>query len=618
LPSSVEEEAHQQSGAAPVVAPPLHGPGPDEPGAHANPLEVGFGWVKSLWAGLLPFLRPHRATFAIIGLLMCVELGLQMGQRKALSYLIDEAILKSQFGLLVLILSALFVAALIAGAAALAHEYMHSRLCARIPGEVRTRLFEHIQLFPLQRLRVSTHGDLITRITSDAGSVEPALWSAGYIASAICGIVFSFAILIWTEWRLTLIGVALLPLALIGPRILSPRAARESYTAKTNTGELATHLQENLANQIILRVFGLGRVARERFGERNERIIAAARRYNVYSYFSHRVPYIVIELLELLMLGLGGWFVLRGDLTPGNLVAFYLLFSGLCQYTWNLTATVPSLIGASAGMRRIHEVLGRQVPDPRTTRGDRFSGLGEGLRFEDVSFRYDGERNQFERVSLDVRKGEVVAFVGASGSGKSTALQLLLGLQTPASGRIVIGGVDLQQLSLGDYWSHVSAVFQDSLLFNTSIAENIRAGKLDATPDEIARAARAADIEDWVRTLPTGYGTIVSGDTCSGGQRQRIAIARALVREPELLVLDEPTSALDAATGAAVMQTLRNIAKGRTVVLVTHQLRDAADASRIVVFEEGRAVESGTHLELLGRGGSYARLWARQRDLPGD
>ena len=156
--------------------------------------------------------------------------------------------------------------------------------------DVRARLFEYLQRLPLQRLRTSRHGDLTARITNDAGSVEPALWSIGYIAVAVGGIVFSIAMLAWTEWRLTLVGVVLLPLALIGPRILSPRAVRESYATRTGIGDLATHLHENFANQIILRVFGLAKMANGRFAERNRRIVHTARRYNIFSYYSHRIP----------------------------------------------------------------------------------------------------------------------------------------------------------------------------------------------------------------------------------------------------------------------------------------------------------------------------------------
>ena len=468
----------------------------DPPESVDVPIDVGAGWVRTLARGIGPFMRPHGRVFAVVGVLMAIELASSVGQRKAMSFLLDEAILKSDFPLMLTVIAIMFAVALVAGGAALVHEYIYSGLCARIPGEVRARLFQHLQRLPLQRLRTSRHGDLTARITNDAGSVEPALWSIGYIAVAVGGIVFSIAMLAWTEWRLTLVGVVLLPLALIGPRILSPRAVRESYATRTGIGDLATHLHENFANQIILRVFGLAKMANGRFAERNRRIVHTARRYNIFSYYSHRIPYLVVELLELLMLALRGWMVVRGELTPGQLVAFYLLFSGLCSHTWSLTAHMPSLISAAAAMRRVHEVLDEPVAASRSAGRLPFAGFGDGIHFEAVSFSYEGERNQIERASLHVPTGEFVAFVGESGSGKSTALQLLLGLHTPNAGQLRIGAANLQDVSLEDFWSQVSVVFQDSLLFHASMADNIRCGRPDASDEDVDKAARAAEIDD--------------------------------------------------------------------------------------------------------------------------
>ncbi len=565
-------------------------------------------------------------------MLMLLELGLQMAQRKAFSTLIDEAILQSQFGLMALILGLMLAASVISGAAGLLHEYLQSRLCAVVPAEVRARLFLHVQGMPLQHLRTSSHGDLISRIINDASSVEPALWSLGYIATAACGVVIAMGMLIWTEWRLALLGIGLLiPLTPIGARILTPLAARASYASKTAYGALTTHLQENLANQVVLRVFGLGARARAKFAEQNARIVDHTRRYNIFSYYSHRVPWIAIELIDVVVLAAGCWMVVRGDMSTGGLVAFYLLFSALATHTYSLITSFSGLISASAGMRRVGEIMRLPSAAPDNTSGSPDSGANEGrthsapaIAFESVSFRYsapgddppiEGDTppaDHLSEASFAVLAGRMTAFVGASGSGKSTAVQLLLGLQRPRAGRVLVDGRDVADLPPSEYWSGTGAVFQDSLLFHASIAENIRAGRLNATDAQVASAAHAAGITDWITTLPGGYDTPVSGDTCSGGQRQRIAIARALVREPALLVLDEPTSALDASTGRAVMQTLLGVSEGRTSVLVTHQLRDASHASLIIVFERGKVVETGTHEALLGAGGAYAGLWEQQ------
>ena len=575
----------------------------------------GFSWLADLARRLAPLLAPHRGTFAVIGLLIAVELGLQLAQRKAFGVLIDEAILKTDVPLLVMILVGLAIAAVVSGAAALGHEFLHARLCARIPAQVRADLYDHVQQLPLSRVRTSVHGDLVTRVTSDAGSVEPALWSLGYIAAALCGVLISAAMLLWTDWRLALLGLALMPLALIGPRFLTPKAAAQSYAAKTAIGRLATYLQENLANQVVLRVFGMADTARARFDAHNARITEASARYNVYSYFSHRVPWIAIELVELAIVAAGSVLVVRGEMTPGGLVAFYLLFSSLASHTYSLTTSIPGLIGASAGLRRIAELTDqpREPADPPGAAQSAFPDAGAGLVFEHVSFRHEGEtRDALAGASLVVPPGAVTAFVGGSGSGKSTALALALGLQRPREGRVLLGGQDLAALSRRGYWQQTSVVFQDSLLFHATIAENLRAGCPEADDAALREAARAAGIDAWIDGLPAGYDTMVAGDTCSGGQRQRLAIARALLRGPRLLALDEPVSALDPPTAEAVMATLRQAGGGRTVLLVTHRMSDAARADHVVVFEAGRVVEQGPPAQLLASGGAWAALYRRE------
>jgi ATP-binding cassette subfamily B protein len=572
---------------------------------------------------------------------MLLELGLQLGQRKAFSALIDDAILQGQVPLMVLILGLLFAAAVISSLCGSAHEYLLSGLCAVIPAEARDRLFHHVQGMPLGQLRSAAHGDLVSRIVNDAGGLESALWSIGFVATSFFGVAIALAMLLSTDWRLALLGLALLlPTIPIGPRLLTPLAERASYASKEAHGQLSAQLWENLANQVVIRVFGMSGFVRSRFAQVNAEINRFTRSYNLYSYFSNRVPWIAVELIEVIVLAAGCWMLVRGHITTGALVSFYLLFSALATHAYSFASSFTRLAGVSASMRRIQalhdEALDNRLQQNNAgTIGPQKPRRPPRIRFEAVSFRYprfqglSGDRPAISRpdendatrgsppdpiiaMTLDIADGQLTAFVGASGSGKSTAVQLLLGLHQPSSGRILVDGADLRTLPLEGYWSSTSAVFQDSLLFHASIAENIRAAHPAASNAQVEHAARSAGLAKWIESLPEGYHTRVSADTCSGGQRQRIAIARALVRDPVLLVLDEPSSALDASTGRAVIETLLQVMAQRTTVLVTHQLRDATRADCIVVFEHGRVAEAGRHDELLALNGVYRALWTEQ------
>lgn len=566
-------------------------------------------WLQSLWLGLYPFFRPHKVDIAWIVLLVIVEAGLEVSIQTGIRYIVDEAILKHQLQLLLLLLSILGLAALIVGMIAIARESLYSKLAAEIPGEIRTHIFQRIQGLPMGALRSSQHGGFVTRIVNDASSVEPALWSVGASTIAIVGICFSLVALFLIEWRLTLIVVVLLPLSLLVSHYLSPRAVQANYKTRYYLGQLATYCQENLINQSILRVFNLRHYASKEFEKHNQKIIHQSRLFNAFGYLAERTPVIFVQLMQLLILGLGSGCVFDDLLTIGQFFAFYLLFGKLCQYWNELSVMIPKLIEASGGLLRIREVLS-DLEVPQTITNQPFPGLNSGISFEDISFSYDGDRPHINQVSFQIPLGEWIALVGSSGSGKSTILQILLGLEKPDSGALMIGDRNLQNLSLAEYRSRISVVFQDSLLFNISIRDNICLGKLSASELEIQQAAQSAEIDQWILSLPEGYDTIVSSDLCSGGQRQRLALARALIRDPDLLILDEPTSALDVATATSILKTLRKVTVGRTVVMATHQLHEAAIASSIVVFDKGRVVEAGKHQELLAHNGVYARLWS--------
>jgi ATP-binding cassette, subfamily B, bacterial len=318
-------------------------------------------------------------------------------------------------------------------------------------------------------------------------------------------------------------------------------------------------------------------------------------------------------VLQVTVLGVGAAMAFRGSLSVGSLASFQALFLTMSYSLGYVTQYVPYVVQAGAGMRRIDELLAETPriadgPDPvRITSFD-------ALAFEHVTFGYTPERKQLVDATFTLRAGQTVAFVGASGSGKSTVLNLLMRFYDPDSGRVSVDGHDLRAIARQSLREQMGVVFQDSILFDTTIRENIRVGKLDATDAEIEAAARAAEVHEMVAAMPAGYDTLVGerGSRLSGGQRQRIAIARALLRDPRMLLLDEATSALDAATEAAINDTLAHVSRGRTVISVTHRLAAVTALDRICVLDKGALVEDGTHEALVTAGGTYARLWEKQ------
>jgi ATP-binding cassette subfamily B protein len=325
---------------------------------------------------------------------------------------------------------------------------------------------------------------------------------------------------------------------------------------------------------------------------------------------------ISILLLNVAIVGLGAWRVFTGHLTIGAFVSFETIFLTLSYSLAYLSQYAPSLIQAAGSMGHIEQMLAEQsritdIPDakplPRFTRE---------LAFDHVSFGYTGEKYNLSNLTLRIPLGVSVAFVGPSGSGKSTLLNLLLRFYDPRYGAILVDGHDLKTIQCDSWRSQTAVVFQENFLFHCSIRENIRMANPMATDQQVEDAAKAAEIHDFIVSLPDGYDTLAGerGGRFSGGQRQRIALARAIIRDPAVLILDEATSALDAASEASINATLARLAKGRTVISITHRLRSLRQADQIFVLNEGRLAESGPHEHLLKLRGKYYELWQKQQE----
>ena len=554
-----------------------------------------------------------------MGLLILCGLLIEMGFTAAVplsfKYLVDWAIVPKNEAMLIMILASLAGGLAVASAAGLGLDYLYAKFSTGVLNDLRWKMFSHLQRLSSGFFARSEASDLGMRFSNDLTSFENAQQLAvDECAMPILNAGMSAVLLFTLDWRLGLLAMLALPACLIGPRLITPRATAAGYERKQNESQTANVVQENIAGQAIIKAFSLEKSVLARFAERLARQASASLRVGFLSSLIERTAFIGTLLVQVLVLGVGGYMAFHDQLSIGSLAAFQALFGNFIESLAAATHYYPTLVQAGAGMRRIQDLLEEHPDVVDAVDAPELPRLSQDISFHQVKFGYTPAHLNVNDVSLTIRAGESVAFVGPSGSGKSTVLTLLTRFYEPHTGTVAVDGRDLRSVTQVSLRHQLGIVFQDSILFNTTIRENIRIGKPDATDAEIENVARAAELHDVVLAMPDGYDTPVGdrGGRLSGGQRQRIAIARALLRDPRVLVLDEATSALDAATEASINQALERAGRGRTVVSVTHRLAAIVNMDRIFVMDAGRLVEHGRHAELLALRGVYARLWEKQ------
>jgi len=425
--------------------------------------------------------------------------------------------------------------------------------------------------------------------------------------------------MIWLNWQLAVVALLIFPVTLVGPRLLTPKAVQANYDQKVNESAILGMVQENIGTQLVVKAFGLQRKALGWFTFRNlnaRRSIADA---TFLSSMVERTVTISVLLLHLVVLGIGAYLATKGQITVGTFVTFESAFWEISYNIAHLMHFIPLAISSAASVQHMQEMLDEPVRGADRPGAPEMPPVMHDIAFERVGFSYEGsDAKVLDGLTLKLEAGKNIAIVGPSGSGKSTLLNLILRLYEPTEGRVAVDGVDIRKVTRDSLRAHMAVVFQENMLFNMSIRENIRLGKQDATDAEVEIAARKAEIHRHIMSLPEGYDTLVGerGDTLSGGQRQRIAIARAMVRNPSVLLLDEATSALDQTTEAAINRTLLKVAQGRTMIWSTHRLTSVIEMDEIIVVSGGRVLERGSHQDLIGKNGLYRQLWDDQMHQP--
>ena len=494
-----------------------------------------------------------------------------------------------------------------------ASNYMFVQIGLESLFRLRTELYAHLQRLSLKFHDTSRSTDSSFRVAYDSQSIQT-IYNKGFtnIVGSSVTLIGTFAVMLRLDWQLTLLSVAIVPLLIGTIYFFAKRIRTESTTIQEQDSALLTQTQEGLSSIRMVHAFGREEFEVSQFHQQAHRSLQANLRLTMTNVKSALVISTLIVIGTAAMYYVGSLHVLAGTLSLGVLLVFIAYLVMLYQPLESLTYTAWAMEGATAGAKRCFEVLDRQddvVDSPDAVAITQTKGA---LQFQNVSFGYAQDRYVLHDVDLKIEPNQIIALVGGTGAGKSTLLSLVPRFYDPTSGAVMLDGRDLRKIAKKALRAQVGMVLQDTLLFSTTVRENIAYGRPDATEDEIVDAARRAQADDFIRALPDGYASQVGerGSHLSVGQRQRLGIARAFLKNAPILLLDEPTSALDPITESAIMDTIKELMRGRTTLIVTHRLATIHNVDQIIVLEHGRIVEQGRGPDLVARGGVYAKLYA--------
>src|SRR5882724_9939105 len=481
--------------------------------------------------------------------------------------------------------------------------------------DLRRVLYSHIQRLSLSFHDQKRTGDLISRVTSDIDAVQ------SFISTVLLGMVVNvltlvgmMVVMFYLNFEFTLIALTVAPGLFLVVYYYTHRIKKASRAVRLKEGQVVNVLEEVLSSIRVVKAFAREDYEQKRFErESRESVEAALQARSIKAKLPPLVE-IIVACGTCLVLWYGARLVLKGALTPGELLVFLLYLGKMYKPMRELSKMTDTISKAQVGWERIREVLENemQVRDlPGAKTAPRFKGK---IEFDHVQFAYNGNQRVLDDVNLRIEPGQLVALVGPTGAGKTTIVSLLPRFYEISSGQIRIDYTDIRRFKQKSLREQISFVLQESLLFRATVAQNIAYGKPDATHEEIVRAARLANADEFIDRMPEGYETMIGerGMTLSGGQRQRITIARAIIRDSPILILDEPSAGLDAESEKLVFDALGNLMEGKTSIVIAHRLATVRRADVIFVIDEGRVVEQGTHDELIANGGLYSRLYELQ------
>jgi subfamily B ATP-binding cassette protein MsbA len=574
----------------------------------------------STFSRFLPFLRPYLSRMMLAGLLVMGVAAINLALLRLAGSLWDIITVQHDQSRMTDMITVFLGLVILQGLCSMGHSYLTAWISQRIIADFRRHIFAHLHTLSVSFFARRRTGELLSRLMNDVTVIqsvvtETPIDSAKQLVTFVGGITF----LLTMNWRLCLLILVLLPLLVLVAKFFGRRLKSLSTSIQDHTAALSTLIEEVISGIRIVKSFVQTQREETRFAAQVEQTLAfTMRKAGVMAVF---IP--VISLLTFsaaaAVLWYGGRQVIDGSVSPGDLFAF-VLFAGILIGPFSSAARVFAQVREAQGAtQRVFEILDTDSEVSDSPTATTLPSVSGHIRAEHIGFAYDPRQPVLMDVSFEAKPGELVAIVGPTGAGKTTIMNLLHRFYDPTEGRITIDGHDLRHVTMDSWYRQIALVPQETILFGGTILDNIRYGDEKATQEAVVAASRAAHAHDFIMSFPDQYQTIVGekGINVSGGQRQRIAIARAIVKNPRIMLLDEATSALDSESERLVQEALAQLMKGRTTFVIAHRLTTIQRADRILVLNKGRLVETGTHAELMDRKGLYQYLYTlRLIELP--
>ncbi|MEW6738522.1 MAG: ABC transporter ATP-binding protein [Nitrospirota bacterium] len=562
---------------------------------------------------ILLLVKPYWGRVALAAVISLLISGMNGGLAWLVKPALDGIFLKKDATLLALLPFAILALYLLRGIFFFFQAYLMKSTGQKIVRDIRIRLYEHLLFLPIHDFKKESTGGVLSRAMNDAGQLQSLL--AGAVKEIFVEgttVIVLVSIALYRRWDLTLIALTVLPAAFYGTQRLGKRLKKVSKEGQRKISAITEFLAETFSGIKIIKVFGreaaLSKIFRDRTQDHYREIMRSARIVEFSSLMMDIVGGVGIAFV----LWYGGRLVIRNIITPGEFFSFLTAIFMIYTPAKRLAGANNGIQQAKAALERLDELFDKERESEG--KGD-IKPMNGYIEFKNVSFKYPTSKHYIlDDINLTVKKGEIIAIVGRSGAGKTSLVDLIPRFYDPVSGAIYIDGVNIADVNLKSLRQQIGLVSQDVILFNDTVRANITFGNPDASEDDIIRAAKAAYAHDFILEMPRGYDTVIGerGIMISGGQRQRLSIARAILKNPSILILDEATSALDTESEAMVQKALDTLMENRTTFVIAHRLSTVQKADRIIVLEKGGILEMGTHEELLKNGGIYRKLYDLQ------